>query len=248
MYSSSLSKSVIITGASRGIGRACAFEFARNGYFPILIGNKSVDMLNLLQEELAAKGFDSYIITSDISYYGNVNDLFMEIEFQKLPTVEVLINNAGICHIGLLQDMSYEEWDNIIRTNLSSVFYMSKNVLPSMIRNGHGKILNVSSVWGNVGASCEVAYSATKGGIGSFTKALAKETAPSGIQVNAVAFGVIDTDMNNQLSTDEMQNLIDSIPANRIASTTEAAEMIYKTVNLPDYVTGQIITMDGGWI
>ena len=161
--------------------------------------------------------------------------------------IDILVNNAGISHIGLLQDMTYEEWQNIINVNLGSVFTMCKNVIPFMLKAGHGKIINISSVWGNVGASCEVAYSASKGGINSFTRALAKELAPSNIQVNAIAFGAIDTDMNHFLDEEERTSLIDEIPAGRLASPEEAAQFITSISDSGTYLTGQIISMDGGW-
>ena len=143
--------------------------------------------------------------------------------------------------------MSDKEWENIINTNLSSVFYTTKLFLPGMIEKHRGKIINISSVWGNTGASCEVAYSASKGGINSCTKALAKELMPSGIQVNAVAFGAIDTDMNAFLSEEDKLKLNEEIPAGRMGTVEEAAKMIADIMESPQYFTGQIVTMDGGW-
>ena len=161
--------------------------------------------------------------------------------------IDILVNNAGISHIGLLQDMSYEEWKNLIDINLGSVFTMCRHAIPFMQKEGHGKIVNISSVWGNTGASCEVAYSASKGGINSFTRALAKELAPCNIQVNAVAFGAIDTDMNQFLSMEEREHLIQEIPAGYIASPEEAAQFISSLTDCGTYLTGQVISFDGGW-
>ena len=167
---------------------------------------------------------------------------------QTLPDMDVLINNAGISHIGLLTDMTYEQWQDGIQTNLTSCFLTCKYVVPGMVRQKSGKIINISSVWGNVGASMEVAYSASKGGINSFTKALAKELGPSNIQVNALACGVIDTDMNRCFDEADMQALIEEIPADRIGKPEEVAFLVGQLATQNTYLTGQIITLDGGWI
>lgn len=238
-------KNVIISGASRGIGRACATEFAKNGYNLALCCNTEIELLNNLYKEL-----DNYNIQIIHDNFDIKNNLlckeFIEKVYDKFNTVDILINNAGISHIGLMQDMSYEEWDNIIRTNLYSVFNMTSACIPNMIKNKSGKIINISSIWGKEGASCEVAYSTSKGAINSFTKALAKELAPSSIEVNAVALGLIDTDMNKCFSKDELSLFIEDIPKNRMATSSEAAEFIYKIANMSDYFTGQIINFDGG--
>ena len=143
--------------------------------------------------------------------------------------------------------MSTDQWKQVIDTNLNALFYTCRHVIPQMVRRREGKIINVSSIWGNAGASMEVAYSASKGGVNSFTRALAKELAPSNVQVNAVAFGVIDTSMNACFSKEEMDALREEIPADRLGSPREAGEMIRMLVNAPSYLTGQIITMDGGY-
>ena len=161
--------------------------------------------------------------------------------------IDVVVNNAGIAHIGLITDMSVEQWQHMLDVNLSSVFYTTKAFLPTMIHNHAGNIINISSMWGTVGASCEVAYSATKGAINSYTKALAKELAPSHISVNAIACGVIDTDMNACFSDDEMQALIDEIPAGRLGTPADVGNAVVHLIQM-DYVTGQIIGLDGGYI
>ena len=161
--------------------------------------------------------------------------------------IDIVINNAGISHIGLLSDMSAEEWHNLLDINLSSVFYTSKLAIPYMLSKQAGKIINISSVWGNVGASCEVAYSASKGGMNTLTKALAKELAPSNIQVNAVACGCIDTEMNQCFSEEERQDLMNEIPAGRFGKTEEVAELVFTLAHNHNYLTGQIIAFDGGW-
>ena len=179
-----------------------------------------------------------------------ISELFkaMQDMFREIPYLDVLVNNAGISYIGLLTDMTYEEWQQVLRTNLDSCFLTSRNALPGMIHRKKGKIINISSVWGNVGASMEVAYSASKGGVNSFTKALAKELGPSNIQVNAIACGVIDTDMNKCFSEEERQELIAEIPADRMGKTQEVAQLVVQLCTGNEYLTGQIITLDGGWI
>ena len=238
---------ILITGASRGIGRATALQFATPGNTLILACKSNIDKLHELASQLCASGITAIPIQADISDSAEVNRLFDTITAQGL-SVDLLINNAGISYTGLLQDMTDTEWHTILDTNLSSVFYCCRAVIPMMLRNGSGKIINISSIWGTYGASCEVAYSATKGAVNSFTKALAKELAPSGIQVNAVSFGFIDTDMNAKLSPEEIQDFADSyIPAGRIATAEEAAEFIYSVSNTGSYCTGQILGFDGGY-
>lgn len=167
--------------------------------------------------------------------------------FSEIRHLDVLINNAGISYVGLVSDMTEKDWDYIINTNLSSAFYTSKCAIPDMVKQKSGKIINISSVWGNVGASMEVAYSASKGGLNAFTKALAKELAPSGIQVNAIACGVIDTDMNKCFSMEDIEILKGEIPADRMGTIEEVGRLVIQIINSPTYLTGQIITIDGGW-
>ena len=166
---------------------------------------------------------------------------------ERFGGIDILINNAGISHIGLLGDMSNEEWHRVMGINLDSVFYCCREAIPYMLSKKSGSIINVSSVWGNIGASMEVAYSASKGAVNSFTKALAKELAPSNIRVNAAAFGTIDTRMNSCFSAEERTALEEEIPIGRYGTPQEAAECIYRLATAPAYLTGQIITMDGGW-
>ena len=166
----------------------------------------------------------------------------------SLPDMDVIVNNAGISYVGLLTDMTLGEWNQIINTNLTSAFIICRKFLPNMIQRSSGHILNISSVWGNVGASMEVAYSASKGGLNSFTKALAKEVAPSQIQINAIACGLIDTDMNACFSEEDLDNVVAEIPADRMGKPEEVAALCLQLVQAPGYLNGQIISLDGGWI
>ncbi len=243
-----MKKTVLITGASRGIGRACAIKFAKEGYFVYLNYRSSTEKIREVAKTLDAipEAFYS-ILQGDVGSSPDVEKMFAQIE-KEGRHIDLLINNAGIAHMGLLHDMTDEEWNRILNTNLSSVFYCCRKAIPGMLKAGGGVILNVSSMWGRVGASYEVAYSASKAGVNGLTRALAKELAPNNIQVNALAFGVIDTDMNQMLSKEDRENLAYEIPIGRFASSDEAAQMIWDTVNTPFYMTGQIIGFDGGYI
>ena len=167
--------------------------------------------------------------------------------YEQIPALDVLVNNAGISYVGLLSDMTPEKWHNVMHTNLDACFYTSKLAIPLMLQNHSGRIINISSVWGNVGASMEVAYSASKGGVNTFTKALAKELAPSNIQVNAIACGLIDTDMNKCFTPEDLEAVTAEIPADRMGDPEEIAKLAYQLATAPTYLTGQIITIDGGW-
>ncbi len=241
-------KNAIITGSSRGIGRATALLFARNGYNLLINCCHSHEELMKTCEEIRSE----YAVKC-IPFLGNAGDPACASELfslakKELGDIHLLINNAGVSHIGLLQDMTDEEWNRLLNTNLTSVFNMCRLVIPDMLSRKQGKIINVSSVWGICGASCEAAYSATKGAVNALTRALGKELAPSGIQVNAIAFGTIHTSMNNCFSQNELDQLASEIPAGRMAEPEEAAEFILQLANSPSYLTGEVIKMDGGWI
>lgn len=236
-------KTALITGASRGIGKGIATAFAKDGYDVIITCKNSKDELFKLMNELS----EAYHVSVKC-FVGDLSKPEIAVNlFDDIDQLDVLVNNAGISYIGLLSDMTFEEWDNIISTNLSSAFYLSKMAIPLMLSQKSGKIVNISSIWGDRGASMEVAYSATKGGINAFTKALAKELAPSNIQVNAVACGLIDTDMNSHFSDEEINSIIEEIPADRIGHPDEVADLVLQICTGNRYLTGQIIGLDGGW-
>lgn len=237
-------KVALITGASRGIGKAIAYTFAQNGYHLYLTCKNNLSLLDELKKDLESTlpDISCQIFQCDMGNPAEVAHLF-----DSISELDVIVNNAGISHVGLLTDMSDDQWRNLMSTNLDSLFYASKYGIPKMLVKHSGKIINISSVWGNTGASMEVAYSASKGGVNSFTKALAKELAPSNIQVNAIACGLIDTDMNACFSEEDLHCIIEEIPADRIGHTEEVARLCYMLAEAPDYLTGQIITMDGGW-
>ena len=242
-----MSKTVMITGASGGIGSALARKFASEGWDCILLYHKSAGKMTDLKDELITRySVTPRVESVDVSDGSAVSSLFEKLNSDGMK-VDLLINNAGISYVGLLQEMSDEDWKKVIDTNLSSAFYMSKGVLPSMIAAKEGAIINISSVWGNTGASMEVAYSASKGGMQAFTKALAKEVAPSGITVNAIACGYIDTEMNAHLSEEEKRDLFEEIPAGRPGTPDEVANLAYLLSQAGPYLTGQIVTLDGGW-
>ena len=236
-------QTALITGASRGIGKATAKLFAQKGYNLYLTCQNSMGELETFAKELMAQYHISCTpICADMGDHKAVEDLF-----SRISSLDILVNNAGIAHIGLLTDMTVEQWHRVISVNLDACFYTCKYAIPLMLQKHSGKIINISSVWGNVGASLEVAYSASKGGVNSFTKALAKELAPSNIQVNAVACGVMDTAMNSRLTAEDIEALKSEIPADRLGTAREAAELILQIAEAPAYMTGQIITIDGGW-
>lgn len=232
-------ETVFITGSSSGIGFYTAKLFAENNY-RVYINGRNEKKLESAFEELKKYG-DIVPLLGDVSDYKKAEELLGQIS-----EIDVLINNAGISYIGLFNLMEPKQWDKIIKNNLYSVINCSHIAVKKMLEKHKGNIINISSIWGNVGASCEVIYSASKGGINSFTKALAKEVAPSQIRVNAVSCGVINTQMNNFLNDEEKQMLIDEIPASRFGEPQEIAEMLlFLASSKAQYLNGQIITMDG---
>ena len=242
------SNCIWITGASRGIGAAIARKFASEGWNLALTCIHSEEKLLALKEELE----NTYHITcctfvGDMGDYETVTRCHQHI-LDTFGHVDVLVNNAGISRIGLFTDLTPADWQQMLETNLTSVFNCSHLVLPGMIQAKAGRIINISSVWGCVGASCEAASSTTKGGMNALTQALAKELAPSGISVNAIACGAIDTDMNACFSAEERIALEEEIPAGRFGRPEEVAQLAWNLCQSSDYLTGQIIRLDGGWI
>lgn len=235
----------IITGASRGIGKAAALELAQAGWNLIICAKQDITGLEETRRLAAETGAEVTMFQCDVSSSDSVSEMCRNLG-GRLADIELLVNNAGTSYIGLLQNMSDEDWHRVISTDLNSLFYMCRAVIPGMIRKHSGRIINVSSMWGQAGASCETAYSAAKGGVDSFTKALAKELAPSGISVNAIAPGVVDTEMNSQLSPAEKAELAEEIPAGRFAAPEEIGRVIALMAAFPSYLTGQIIRVDGG--
>lgn len=239
-------KTVLVTGASRGIGKAIAVKYAKKGY------NVAITCFHrqeeLMKTQLEIENFQTGCLAwlGDAGDYESCEKLFARIH-KQFGSLDVLVNNAGISYIGLLQDMRPEDWDRIVRTNLTSVFNCCRLAVPMMLEKKQGKIINISSIWGVKGASCEVAYSATKGGVNAFTKALAKELAPSNIQVNAIACGAIDTEMNHFLHREDLISLMEDIPAGRLGKAEEVADLAYHLGYKENYLTGQVIGLDGGW-
>ncbi len=240
-------KSAIITGASKGIGLETALLLS-NEYDYIAICARNNELLQAIPlMDDWNKRCECDIFPGDISDYQFVSKM-IETICEKAGHIDTLINNAGISSVGLFTDMSPDKWQELININLTGTYNTCHLVVPHMVHEKSGKILNISSVWGLAGASCEVGYSATKGAINSFTKALAKELAPSNITVNAIAFGAVDTDMNKNLSEEEISFLCDEIPIGRMATPKEAARCIRDILCMPSYLTGEIIKIDGAWI
>ena len=242
------SQGAVITGASRGIGAATAERFAAEGWNLALSCVHSSEKLEQLAEYLHdAYGVTCLTYTGDMGEEEAVREFFRKTEC-TFGDVNVLVNNAGISRVGLLESMPLSQWEEVMRTNVTSVFLCTKAVIPLMLRRKSGSIINISSVWGCVGASCEAAYSASKGAVNALTQAVAKELAPSGIAVNAVACGAIDTDMNACFSPEEKEEIAEEIPAGRFGLPREAADLIWTVAAQSPYLTGQIIRLDGGWI
>lgn len=237
-------RTALITGASRGIGKAIAKAFAAEGYDLVITCKSSEKELTALAGELKKdRGISCRTFVGDLSDYDMAARLFAEIK-----ELDVLVNNAGVSYIGLLSEMPVKSWNDVIGTNLNAAFYCSKLAIPLMLQKKSGKIINISSVWGSCGASMEVAYSASKGGLNAFTRALAKELAPSSIQVNAIACGMMDTDMNRHFSEEDITQIVSEIPADRMGAPEEAAALVLQLCTGNTYLTGQIIQLDGGWI
>jgi 3-oxoacyl-[acyl-carrier protein] reductase len=239
-------KVALVTGASRGIGKGIAIELAKAGAC-VIINYKSNDKAaEETLEELRGLGAYALKIKGDVSDYGFSKQM-IETTIEKLGKIDILVNNAGISKVGLFMDALPEEWDNILNVNLVGTINCSHNAVKEMIKQKSGSIINISSMWGNVGASCEVIYSASKGAINAFTKALAKELAPSNIRVNAIAPGVIDTEMNGWLSLEDRKSLMEEIPMMKFGEVDDIGNLVtFLASENSKYITGQVITIDGG--
>lgn len=243
-----MKKNVLITGGSGGIGSACARVFAEHGYNVGIVYNKNREAAEAVKNELLLMEADCECFCCDISSRDEVESLFTEFH-EKLGQVDVLINNAGVAQQKLFCDITLWEWNRIFDINVTGVFNMCQCALRDMIDNKSGSVVNVSSMWGVSGASCEAHYSATKAAVISLTKSLAKEYGPSNIRFNCVAPGVIDTRMNSHLSYEDMEELREETALGRIGSAEEAAEAIYFLASeKASYITGQVLTCDGGFI
>jgi len=238
-------KTVIVTGGSRGIGAAIVKELAKEKYNLVLNYNNSEDAAKKIQKELEDQNIKIEIFKADVSKREEVKEL-VKFALEKYKNIDVLINNAGIDQIKPFMDITDEDWNKIMQVNLNSVFYCCQEVLENMIHNKKGCIINISSIWGRIGASCEVHYSASKAAIDGLTKALAKEMGPSNIRINSIAPGIIETEMNKDLSKEDIKEILAQVPLGRIAKPEEIVKSI-KWLIEDEYVTGQVISVDGGW-
>ena len=232
----------LITGASKGIGREIAINLAKQGIRVIANYNKSEKQAKELQDENS----NIEIYQADVSKRKKVNEM-IEYIIKKYGKIDILVNNAGISESKMFTDVTDEDWQRIITTNLYSVFCVTQEVLPNMIHNKRGCIINISSVWGLVGASCESIYAVTKAGIDGMTKSLAKELGPSNIRINSIAPGIIDTDMNKNLTKENLNDIEEEIPLGRIGKTSDIARCVEWLIK-DEYITGQIISINGGWV
>ena len=237
-------KVAVVTGANTGLGQGMSVALAQAGAKVVGVARRSCEDTKKLIE---GDGGEFAEVIADLSDMSAI-DVIVNGALAAFGKVDILVNNAGISIIGLFQDMTRDEWDRIMNVNVGSVYNCCHFAIPDMINAKSGRIINISSVWGNAGASCEAAYSATKGAVNSLTKALAKELAPSGICVNAIACGAIDTDMNSFLSDEDKLSLFEEIPAGRMGRPDEAGKLAVMLADAPSYLSGQIITLDGAWI
>ena len=240
-------KTILITGASRGIGREIAKLFAKKGYNVAINYNKSIDKAKSLYEEIVSLNANAILLKADVQNPKEVKHMVEE-TIACFGHIDILVNNAGICQNNLLIDESDELTAQIINVNLLGSIYTSKYVIPFMLKNGKGKIINISSIWGQHGASLESTYSSSKAGLIAFTKSLAKEYGYNNILVNCICPGLIDTDMNKNLSKSERDEIIKKIPVQRIGETSDISNLVlFLCEETGDYINGQVITVDGGF-
>jgi 3-oxoacyl-[acyl-carrier protein] reductase len=243
-----LKKTVIITGAARGIGRACTELFAAHGYRVLINYHRSGAAAAELANSLQERGYRVALFQADVCSRPQV-DQMVEYCQAELGPVDLLINNAGIAQSRLFIDLSVEDWETMIQTNLTGVFHCTQSVLRTMLPRQQGKIINIASMWGQVGASCEVHYSAAKAGVIGLTKALAKEIGPANIQVNCIAPGIIDTDMMVPFTIDEKAALKEQTPLERFGTAEEvAACALFLASEAANFITGQVIGVNGGFV
>ena len=236
----------LITGGSRGIGAACVRLFAREGWTAVFLYRSREDKAAALVEELRAEGCDASCYRCDVADGQQVRDTVADI-LRLHHHIDALVNNAGVAHIGLLTDMSEEDWNTVFGVNVGGVFHVTQAVLPGMISRRQGSIVNVSSMWGETGASCEVAYSAAKAAVIGFTRALAKEVGPSGVRVNCVSPGLIATDMNAELDETALRELADETPLSRVGTAEEVAKAaLFLAGDGASFITGQVLGVSGG--
>ncbi len=241
-------KTVLITGASRGIGKSMAELFAKNGYNVCVDYLKSEHQAYKLRELINKEGYSLEVCRADVSNSDDVKKLF-DYCIDIFGGIDVLINNAGIAESALFTDITEKQWDNMLNVHVKGTFLCSKQALLHMIPKKSGKIINISSIWGLIGASCEVHYSTAKSAIIGLTKALSKEVAPSGINVNAIAPGAIDTDMLSELSDEDIDSIKEQTPLGKIGSPIDIANMaLYLASDKSDFITGQIFSVNGGFV
>lgn len=238
-------KIILVTGASRGIGREIAYTLAKEGHTVIANYNKSEEKALSLKEQANKENLKIDIYKADVSKRNEVKEMVNYI-LRKYSKIDVLVNNAGIDQEKLFQDIADEDWNNVINVNLYSVFCVTQEVIPNMLNNKTGCIINISSIYGIIGGSCATSYSASKAGIDGLTKSLAKELGPSNIRVNSIAPGYIDTDMNKKFSSDVVNEIKNEIPLNKVGTPHSIANCVNWLIE-DDYTTGQVISIDGGW-
>lgn len=236
----------IVTGGAKGIGKAIVEMLAKKGIKVVLNYRNSEEQAKSVKEELKNQGYEVEICKADVSKREEVQKL-VDFTHNTFGQIDLLVNNAGIDKWQLFTDITDENWNEMISNNLNSVFYMSQEAVKDMIKNKTGCIINISSIWGITGASCEVAYSVTKAAIDGLTKSLAKELAPSGIRVNSVAPGAIMTDMNKNLTKDEIEDVNEQIPLGKFGKPEDIAKCVSWLVE-DEYTTGQVISPNGGWV
>ncbi len=241
-----VNKVIVVTGGSRGIGAEIVKKLARDNYRVILNYNKSENEAKKIKEDLQKNNINIEIFKADVSKREEVKKI-IDFAINKFGKIDVLINNAGISQAKLFTDLTDEDWNNMIQTNLTSAFYCTQEAIKNMISRKEGLIINISSIWGVTGSSCEVHYSVAKAGIDGMTKALAKEVGPSNIRVNSIAPGIIDTDMNKTYTDKEIKDIIEDIPLNKIGKKVDIARCVEWLIK-DEYTTGQVISINGGWL